>query len=57
MIVIIDTRYDKSYHSKYKSHIARKICVNRITIARWIKGGKKIEKYNHYKIYLESEEV
>ena len=57
MIVIIDTNQDKSYHSEFKTRIADKIGVNRRTIARWIKAGKPSEKYNHLKVYLESEEL
>jgi len=57
MIVIIDTHIDKSYHSKYIYKAARLIGVHRNTITRWINGGKKKDKYNHFNIYLESEEL
>lgn len=55
MIVIINTSLDTCFHTKFKSSAADFIGVSRRTIHRWIKIGKKSEKYNHLKIYLDSE--
>lgn len=57
MIVIIDTDKDKSFHSKYKNRAASFIGISSRTLFRWIKEKDKPEKYNHLKIYLESEEL
>jgi len=57
MIVIIDTHIDKAYHSKHIYKAADLIGVHRNTVSRWINGGKKKEKYNHFKAYFESDEL
>jgi len=57
MIIIIDTHTDICHHSKFQYKAASFIGVHRNTIRNWIKGNKKSEKYNHLKIYLQSEEL
>jgi hypothetical protein len=52
MIIIIDTHNDECYHTKFLTKAALKIGVHRVTLSRWVNGGRKSEKYNHLKVYL-----
>lgn len=57
MIVIIDTHIDKCYYSEFIYKAADLIGVHRITVGRWINGGKQSDKYNHFKVYLTPEKL
>jgi len=57
MIIIIDTNIDKCYYADFIYKAANLIGVHRVTLSRWINGGKKSENYNHYKIYLSPDKL